>query len=113
MKYYEHPSYIGCAGEFPDDERQPEWEKQYHDQGFDVTATWNLDSSIRAFIYPRLLELASIRDEVLDLGGPGNDEYHKDMLAMLNGFEKVDYDSTEEIQAAFDALARQWIRLGW
>lgn len=38
----------------PDDNRQPEWEKERVTYGFDERETWSLDFSLGVWLYPRL-----------------------------------------------------------
>ena len=55
MKYYEHPAYVGLAAELPlDDDRHPEYERQFNEQGFDDSVTWSLDYSLLVWLTPRL-----------------------------------------------------------
>lgn len=52
-------NYYGCAFDISArDKRQPEWERQRSERGFDNTELWNLDHVICMFVAPRLREFA-------------------------------------------------------
>ena len=54
MKFYEKPSYLGCADAVADKSKLKQYKQQFKEMGFDDTVTWNLDVQIVKFIYPRL-----------------------------------------------------------
>ena len=79
------------------DERIEKYNKQREDDGFDDTETWNLNTSISAYIIPRLRRLTEIQEN--DIVEP-YDGYFLELKLLLISFDSYKKDSwdTEAIK---------------
>jgi len=119
LKFYEHPGYIGYAGDkdMANDYRQQAWERQYFERGFDDTVTWSLDEMLIKWLTPRLKKFLEFSE---DFTGD-NDEFHKDVKEMLKGFEfylsdefdEIDKKHVKKVDKSFKLLAKNYKKLWW
>lgn len=118
IKFYEHPSYIGCANELPkSDKRIPIFKEQFEKDGFDDSCTWSLDYSIVKFILPRLKRYYELADEVIKIDA--HEGFREAIEVMIEGFEIFltknfpTKEENEKIQLAYDMLAKYHRGLWW
>lgn len=112
-------NYYGLAYELPEnDKRRPRYLKQVEKLGFDDTETWSLDTTFVKFLLPRLKRYKEIAAIDLD----AHEGYREAIDAMIVGFSHVLSDEyffctnkkiNDEIQLAFDMLAKWYGALWW
>ena len=107
------------------DERQPKWQQQRIERGFDDTETWALDSTIAKFIAPRLkrfkeVQMCSWYFEDID----DYDEKRTDMVLdkMIRAFEIIadpkeayrwEKDLMVEVEEGLDWFRKYFFHLWW
>lgn len=109
----------------PEDGRQPFWEKQREEYGFDERETWSLDYTFRLWFYERLKmynEINGIDTSYHKIEYKGKEYTQQECMDfILNAFEKTfkingwefKKEIVEEVQTAYDLIAKIMHLLWW
>lgn len=107
-------SSYGSSDEAKNDARQPLWQKQRDERGFDDTELWNLFHHLAEHIAPRIKAFKDMNK----MGNPmgcSSEEWDETLNKIVHAFEKIaedcmwdlDKEENQKVNEGLD-LFRQW-----